>query len=83
MGRFLFVLYRGTNMYNPEKSPIQARECPRCHTPMQLQGELWRCGDHGLFFSYGPRLLVRADRNGTERAPLMPWQTLAEEALTK
>ncbi|NJN19333.1 MAG: hypothetical protein HC822_25320 [Oscillochloris sp.] len=49
---------------------------------MQLQGELWRCGDHGLFFSYGPRLLVRADRNGTERAPLMPWQTLAEEALT-
>jgi len=60
------------------KSTSQRRACPSCGEPLQPEGELLRCADHGLFFTYGPRLLVHVARPETPESPLMPWQTIAE-----
>ena len=54
------------------------RTCPTCGEPLQRNGELLSCKQHGLFFRYGPRLLVHVARAASTQAPLMPWQTLAD-----
>jgi hypothetical protein len=56
------------------------RSCPSCGEQLQRDGELLRCKQHGLFFRYGPRLLVHVARPTGEQSPLMPWQTLQERA---
>jgi hypothetical protein len=54
--------------------------CPTCGQPLSAEGELLRCAADGLFFRYGPRLLVHVARDEAARPTLMPWQTLAEPA---
>lgn len=54
------------------------RTCPTCGKELQHDGELLRCETHGLFFAYGPRLLVHAANGAEPKGALMPWQTLPE-----
>lgn len=62
-----------------EKTAAETSQvCPGCGKPLASEGDLLRCAEHGEFFSYGPRLLVRVPRKGVA-APLMPWQTLGEK----
>lgn len=58
----------------------QGRTCPNCGEQLHRDGDLLRCKQHGLFFNYGPRLLVHVARAGGAQAPLMPWQTLSDRA---
>lgn len=60
------------------RSPEPARTCPTCGKELQRDGELLRCDTHGLFFAYGPRLLVHAAHGAEAKGALMPWQTLPE-----
>jgi hypothetical protein len=59
----------------------QGRTCPNCGEQLERDGELLRCQQHGLFFSYGPRLLVHTPQAEAAQRPLMPWQTLNERAV--
>jgi hypothetical protein len=49
--------------------------CPTCGRELKKErGEL-RCEDHGVFFAYGPQLLVRAPAEDSRPAkPDMPWE---------
>lgn len=58
----------------------EALICPGCGAQLEPEGELLRCVEHGLFFRYGPRLLVQAPRRAVADAPLLPWQTMQERA---
>ncbi len=53
--------------------------CPRCTQALTPTGNYLRCGRHGLFFRYGPRLLLRAPVTDTSDQALLPWETLADE----
>ena len=56
----------------------RAYTCPDCGAKLSIDSELLRCEQHGVFFAYGPQLLVRAPReNGKARATLMPWENNA------
>lgn len=68
-------------MAHDQASTSPGRTCPTCGEPLEREGELLRCAQHGLFFSYGPRLLVHVPRPDAAEQPLMPWQTLAERAV--
>lgn len=52
--------------------------CPACGQQLRPEGDLLRCKTDGLFFRYGPRLLVHVARPDDHEATLMPWQTLGE-----
>lgn len=54
------------------------RTCPACGEQLHRDGDLLRCKQHGLFFRYGPRLLVHVARPAGVQSPLMPWQTLQD-----
>ena len=54
------------------------RTCPACGEQLHHDGELLRCKQHGLFFRYGPRLLVHAPNGAVAETPLLPWQTVQE-----
>jgi hypothetical protein len=54
------------------------RSCPDCRMPLERTGETWRCAEHGEFFSYGPRRLMRVAAATPTRAGLLPWQTLGD-----
>lgn len=61
----------------------QPSVCPDCGRALQPEGEMLRCSQHGLFFHYGPRLLVHvAERADERRQALLPWQTLTEKAIS-
>jgi hypothetical protein len=54
-----------------EKCPA----CPRCGRDLRVERDLLVCAEHGKFFAYGPRLLVRAPHGAArERTPAMPWE---------
>jgi hypothetical protein len=59
----------------------EARTCPSCGAPLEREGDLLRCAEHGLFFRYGPRLLVHAPNTAAAETPLLPWQTVQERAV--
>ena len=40
----------------------RAYMCPSCGTKLVQERDLFRCEEHGSFFVYGPRLLVRVPR---------------------
>ena len=63
-----------------EKQPIENvyRTCPRCGVRLEPEGTTLRCEIHGLFFSYGPRLLVQVAHPDAPEAVLLPWQNLNE-----
>ncbi|NNJ08890.1 hypothetical protein EKD04_000960 [Chloroflexales bacterium ZM16-3] len=63
-----------------EKTPKQAWICPSCGKQLSIEGDLLRCAEHGEFFRYGPRLLVRVPSKDAAAA-LMPWQTMQEKAV--
>lgn len=63
-----------------QESDPQPRRCPVCEAQLTPEGELLCCPEHGLFFRYGPRLLVHVAASRPHPAPLMPWQTMEEEA---
>jgi hypothetical protein len=50
--------------------------CPTCGEQLRREADLLRCTQHGLFFSYGPKLLVAVASPTVAQPPLMPWQTL-------
>lgn len=54
--------------------------CPVCEAELSSEGDLLRCKEHGLFFRYGPRLLVHVAAPAPHPTPLMPWQTMEEPA---
>jgi hypothetical protein len=58
------------------------RTCPSCGAPLEQEGELLRCAEHGQFFRYGPRLLVHAPNGAGVETPLLPWQTMKERAVS-
>lgn len=65
-----------------KKTPTKLEtSCPNCGKQLQRDGELLRCVQHGLFFRYGPRLLVQVPHRDATQVPLMPWQTLNERAV--
>jgi hypothetical protein len=57
-------------------TPHPEPACPACGAPLHPDGTLLRCETHGLFFRYGPRLLVHVAHAEEREAVLMPWQTL-------
>jgi hypothetical protein len=61
-----------------QQTTDQTRICPTCGRDLRCDGELLRCETHGLFFAYGPRLLVHAAHTAEAKGSLMPWQTLTE-----
>jgi hypothetical protein len=50
--------------------------CPTCGARLEREGNLLRCAEHGLFFRYGPRLLVQVPHHAAAETPLLPWQTM-------
>jgi hypothetical protein len=56
--------------------------CPGCGAPLEREGDLLRCAEHGLFFRYGPRLLVQVPHATADEVPLLPWQTMKERAVS-
>jgi hypothetical protein len=52
------------------------RSCPDCRMPLERHGETWHCSEHGDFFSYGPRRMMRVAATAVGKTRLMPWQTL-------
>lgn len=64
-------------------TPHPEPACPVCGAPLHLDGTLLRCETHGLFFRYGPRLLVHAAHAAEREAVLMPWQTLSGDNETR
>ena len=49
--------------------------CPNCGRELRKErGEL-RCADHGVFFAYGPNLIVRAAaRTERDTKVQLPWE---------
>ncbi len=70
-------MFQGTTL------STETRTCPDCGSTLQAEGELQSCPKHGLFFSYGPRLLVHVAEGNvasqSKHQPLMPWQTLSDK----
>lgn len=60
-------------------TPTDTPTCPTCSAALKREGDLLRCEQHGLFFRYGPRLLVHVAHGEEHEAALMPWQTLVED----
>jgi hypothetical protein len=57
------------------ENDVHAYICPDCGDKLIKERELLRCESHGMFFAYGPQLLVRAPReNGKHHETLMPWE---------
>ena len=57
------------------ESEARAYTCPDCGGKLVHERDLLRCEIHGVFFAYGPQLLVRAPReNGKHYEALMPWE---------
>lgn len=52
-----------------------ARTCPDCGSLLASERELFRCAEHGAFFTYGPRLLVRVPQAAAKPpTPVLPWE---------
>jgi hypothetical protein len=66
-------------MTQEQTATVQARACPACGEQLHRDGDLLRCEQHGLFFRYGPSLLVHVARTAATQAPLMPWQTVQDQ----
>jgi hypothetical protein len=50
--------------------------CPECGRELLPEEDALRCEVHGLFFLYGPALLVRTpDNNAKLSQQLLPWET--------
>jgi hypothetical protein len=61
-------------MFEREKSQEQCM-CPQCGKELHVDGDVLVCEEHGNFFAYGPRLLVRAPNTPSrDRTPAMPWE---------
>lgn len=65
-------------MINKKAAAARIQVCPSCGKQLTAEGDLLRCPEHGEFFSYGPRLLVRVPRKDLPE-PIMPWQTMGEK----
>jgi hypothetical protein len=57
-------------------------DCPDCGEPLNCVGQRFHCAAHGLFFRYGPRLLIRVPPPppppASSARDLLPWQTYNE-----
>ncbi len=60
-------------MVQREKS--ETYTCPNCGRELRKErGEL-RCVEHGVFFAYGPNLVVRAPARAEHEAKIqLPWE---------
>jgi hypothetical protein len=68
-------------MFHFPPVPEETGCCPVCGRSLQHEGDLERCDEHGLFFYYGPRLLVHVSTQSDEQQKaLLPWQTVRELA---
>jgi hypothetical protein len=62
---------------HPDPEPeLEDAVCPACGAPLIPEERLLRCPEHGLFFRYGPRLLVQIPNEREVGEDLLPWQTL-------
>jgi hypothetical protein len=62
---------------HPDPEPDgETPSCPTCGAPLSAEERLLRCPEHGLFFRYGPRLLVRIPLEREVGEDLLPWQTM-------
>ncbi|GAB4443480.1 MAG: hypothetical protein OHK0015_43580 [Chloroflexi bacterium OHK40] len=68
-------------MANDSTHEITRDSCPMCGQPLEPEGKQLRCEEHGLFFRYGTKLLVRVARTASAEAQLLPWQTLQEQTV--
>jgi hypothetical protein len=66
-------------MFQREKSEVHT--CPNCGNELKSErGEL-RCSQHGVFFAYGPNLVVRAPQQSEGDAKAtMPWEAARKPA---
>jgi hypothetical protein len=69
-------------MSKDQTPATDVRTCPSCGAPLEQEGDMLRCAEHGLFFRYGPRLLVHAPNAAVAETPLLPWQTVQERAVS-
>lgn len=55
------------------------RNCPICGQPLVAGEDSYTCVEHGAWYIYGARLLVRAPSDDDKAATrfLMPWEQLA------
>ena len=61
-------------MFRREQVPV-GFVCPTCGAKLTREGNLLRCAEHGVFFAYGPQLLVRAARQPEPHpASDLPWE---------
>jgi uncharacterized Zn finger protein (UPF0148 family) len=50
--------------------------CPTCQAVLSRENGHLRCETHGMFFAYGPQLVVRLPRSGVRQGePLLPWES--------
>ena len=57
------------------ESDVRAYTCPDCGSTLVKDRDLLRCASHGMFFAYGPQLLVRAPhKNGEHAEVVLPWE---------
>lgn len=61
-------------MFQQEKNN-GAYTCPECGVKLTKTRDLLSCQEHGLFFAYGPQLLVRAPlQDGKSNEVVLPWE---------
>lgn len=49
--------------------------CPNCGKKLIEDHSALRCNEHGMFFAYGPQLLVRAPQpEDRAQKPALPWE---------
>ncbi len=60
-------------MFQREKA--ETYTCPTCGCELKVENGELRCDEHGIFFAYGPQLVVRAPEK-TEQTPrvVLPWE---------
>lgn len=58
-----------------QRETSETYTCPTCGRELKPDNDKLRCDEHGIFFVYGPNLVVRAQESD-ERAPrvVLPWE---------
>ena len=63
-----------------ENKVVNVYTCPTCGAPLESDGMAYRCDQHGLWYMYSPKLLVRAPNNEHKVRDrfTMPWEALPQ-----
>ena len=68
-------------MFNNTSITPRIPICPQCDKTLQCDNDVLCCDEHGVFFRYGPHLIVRCapELQAQPILTLLPWETLATQ----